>query len=58
MYRRIISTLCLVMGFSKSLADSPSLVVIVAADQMKPDRMSREMPGGLGRLMREGHVFI
>ena len=36
---------------------SPKLVVIVAVDQMRPDRIDASMPGGLGRLMREGHVF-
>jgi len=38
-------------------ADEPRLVVIIAVDQLRPDRLSSEMPGGLGRLMREGYVF-
>lgn len=36
---------------------SPKLVVIVAIDQLRPERIDATMPGGFGRLMREGHVF-
>lgn len=37
--------------------DQVRLVVVIAVDQLRPDRLSPEMPGGLGRLLREGHVF-
>jgi arylsulfatase A-like enzyme len=33
------------------------LVVLIAIDQLRPDRLSPELPGGLGRLMREGRVY-
>ena len=38
-------------------AEHPRLVVIVGVDQLRPDRLNRELPGGLGRLMREGYVY-
>ena len=36
----------------------PSLVVLLAIDQLRPDRLSPSQPGGLGRLQREGRVFF
>jgi len=33
------------------------LVVLLAIDQLRPDRLSPDQPGGLGRLQREGRVF-
>lgn len=33
------------------------LVLFLAVDQLRPDRLSPELPGGLGRLVREGRVF-
>ena len=36
---------------------SPRLVVLVAVDQLRRDRIDDTLPGGLGRLVREGHVF-
>ena len=38
-------------------AREPKLVVLLAIDQLRPDRISEEQPGGLGRLQREGRVF-
>ena len=35
----------------------PRLVVLVSVDQLRADRMSADMPGGLGRLMRDGFVY-
>jgi len=35
----------------------PHLVLLLAVDQLRPDRLSTALPGGLGRLMREGRVF-
>ena len=53
-----ISVFFLISVFSLPiLAASPRLVVLVAVDQLRPDRLHADMPGGLGRLMREGHVF-
>jgi predicted AlkP superfamily pyrophosphatase or phosphodiesterase len=33
------------------------LVLVVAVDQLRPDRLTPDLPGGLGRLVREGRVF-
>jgi predicted AlkP superfamily pyrophosphatase or phosphodiesterase len=33
------------------------LVVLLAVDQLRADRLSPDQPGGLGRLQREGRVF-
>ena len=38
-------------------AREPSLVVLVAVDQLIPDRLTTDLPGGLGRLMREGYIY-
>ncbi len=35
----------------------PSLVLLVAIDQLRRDRLDPAMPGGLGRLAREGRVY-
>jgi predicted AlkP superfamily pyrophosphatase or phosphodiesterase len=34
----------------------PSLVLMLAVDQLRRDRLVPELPGGLGRLVREGRV--
>ncbi len=33
------------------------LVLVLVVDQLRPDRIGPEMPGGLGRLLREGRSF-
>lgn len=35
----------------------PRLVLVVAVDQLRSDRLDPGLPGGLGRLAREGRVF-
>jgi predicted AlkP superfamily pyrophosphatase or phosphodiesterase len=35
----------------------PRLVLVLAVDQLRRDRVSAELPGGLGRLVREGRVY-
>ena len=35
----------------------PRLIVLLAIDQLRPDRLSANQPGGLGRLVREGRRF-
>lgn len=35
----------------------PALVVMIAVDQLRRDRLDPTLPGGLGRLAREGRVF-
>ena len=52
----------IVLAFAVALASwdinaEPRLVVLVAVDQLRADRMSPDMPGGLGRLMREGFAY-
>ena len=37
--------------------ERPSLVVIVAIDQLRRDRLDPALPGGLGRIAREGRVY-
>jgi len=44
-------------GFPAPVEPEPKLVVLLAIDQLRPDRLSHEQPGGLGRLQREGRVF-
>ncbi len=38
-------------------AAEPRLVLLLAIDQLRPDRLGPEKPGGLGRLWREGRRF-
>jgi arylsulfatase A-like enzyme len=38
-------------------ADAPRLVLVIAVDQLRRDRLDAELPGGLGRLAREGRVY-
>lgn len=44
-------------GPHAAVEPAPKLVVLLAIDQLRPDRLSDEQPGGLGRLRREGRVF-
>lgn len=36
---------------------SIKLVVTITVDQLRPDRLSSSMPGGLGRLLQQGRVY-
>lgn len=61
-YPRIISLSLLCSILFLSSCDSvtpkgPDLIVMISIDQMRPDRLTPELPGGLGRLVREGYVF-
>jgi predicted AlkP superfamily pyrophosphatase or phosphodiesterase len=38
-------------------ADSPRLVLVIAVDQLRADRLTPSLPGGLGELARSGRVF-
>jgi predicted AlkP superfamily pyrophosphatase or phosphodiesterase len=38
-------------------AEPVRLVLVVAIDQLRADRLDHELPGGLGRLAREGRVY-
>ena len=35
----------------------PRLVLVLVIDQLRPERLTAELPGGLGRLVREGRLF-
>jgi predicted AlkP superfamily pyrophosphatase or phosphodiesterase len=35
----------------------PRLVLLLSLDQLRRDRLSADLPGGIGRLVREGRVF-
>ena len=37
--------------------DKPALVVMIAVDSLRRDRIHADFPGGLGRLVRQGKVF-
>ena len=52
----VLCGLCLVLPVRVS-AEAPRLVLILAIDQLRLDRMDAELPGGLGRLAREGRVY-
>lgn len=43
-------------ALAKSI-DKPALVVMIAVDQLRRDRLQNDFPGGLGRLIRQGKVF-
>ena len=36
---------------------APKLALLIVVDQLRPDRLSADLPGGLGRLVREGFVY-
>jgi len=51
---------CVALGPAARAADSeprPRLVLVIAIDQLRADRLTPDLPGGLGRLAREGRVF-
>jgi arylsulfatase A-like enzyme len=45
------------MGAPALAAERPRLVVLVSVDQLARRRVNAALPGGLGRLLREGRVF-
>ena len=47
----------LLLAHSPSAIGSPKLVLLVSVDQLSPGRLSVDMKGGLGRLMRQGRVY-
>ena len=47
----------LLLAQSPSAFGSPKLVLLVSVDQLSPGRLSVDMTGGLGRLMRQGRVY-
>ena len=60
--RRAQRSLALALLVASTLACSaasprPALVVLLVVDQLRADRVTADLPGGLGRLVREGRVF-
>jgi len=53
----IFPVLLLTACSTHSPSPEPQLVVMVSIDQLRADRLDPELPGGLGRLAREGFVF-
>jgi predicted AlkP superfamily pyrophosphatase or phosphodiesterase len=45
-------------GPPAALDSALRLVLLVAVDQLRADRLEATLPGGLGRLRREGRVFV
>ena len=43
---------------AEASAANPRLVVVLAVDQLRKDRLTTTMPGGLGRLLRSGRNFV
>jgi len=59
LFLRFFSVFVLSLTLQSSPAfGSPKLVLLVSLDQLSPDRLSADMTGGLGRLMREGRVYV
>lgn len=58
LFPRFISVFVLLMFVQSPAAfGSPKLVLLVSVDQLRPDRLNVDLPGGLGRLIREGRVY-
>ena len=57
MRRRLLVLVLLSSAVPTLAAERPRLVVLVSVDQLARRRVSAALPGGLGRLLREGHVF-
>jgi arylsulfatase A-like enzyme len=53
----IVLSLLLVLPGAARAGAPPRLVVMLAIDQLRADRVGPELPGGLGRLVREGRSY-
>ena len=49
--------LALLSGAAGGDAASTPLVVVIAVDQLRNDRLTADLPGGLGRIVRQGYRF-
>jgi predicted AlkP superfamily pyrophosphatase or phosphodiesterase len=62
-FLRILLTLVGVVSIGAGIAGSaraeeiPRLVLVLVIDQLRADRVGAELPGGLGRLAREGRFY-
>jgi predicted AlkP superfamily pyrophosphatase or phosphodiesterase len=52
-----VLSLLLALPFAARAQGPPRLVVMLAVDQLRADRVGPELPGGLGRLVREGRWY-
>lgn len=57
MFVRFISVFLFAVALIPSTQADPKLVVLIAIDQLRPERINARMPGGIGRLVREGRVY-
>lgn len=57
LFSRIFSVFVVTLLYGTGVLAQPALIVLLAVDQLRADRINATMPGGLGRLMREGYVF-
>ncbi len=48
---------CTGLSLPVSAAEPPALVLLLAIDQLRRDRVDASLPGGLGRLAREGRLY-
>ena len=58
---RVALAFGLTLGFAQAAraAEPPvRLVLVIAVDQLRPDRIDESLPGGFGRLVREGRFFV
>lgn len=54
----LLTAAALVLPAAPGRADEPPrLVLLIAVDQLRRDRLDAALPGGLGRLAREGRVY-
>ncbi len=58
MPRLLLALLLLSPAFVAAAESSPRLVLLVSVDQLRRDRLDARLPGGLGRLAREGRVHL
>jgi predicted AlkP superfamily pyrophosphatase or phosphodiesterase len=52
-----VLSLLLALPFATHAEGPPRLVVMLAVDQLRADRLDASLPGGLGRLVREGRSY-
>jgi predicted AlkP superfamily pyrophosphatase or phosphodiesterase len=62
MNSRLVPMLSLLVGgagpaLAEPSDEPPRLVILLVIDQLRRDRLDPELPGGLGRLAREGRVY-
>jgi len=56
MLRFLLLLFLLVSGVN--IYAAPKLIVVFVVDQLRRDRVTEELPGALGKLSREGRVFV